>query len=79
MAGSKLWTPSGEVPIAERDVIPITAKELQMLSILHEFAHKYQITVVCKRCDSSLQGKNNGHETVSAGVACQCREFRFTR
>lgn len=79
MPPSKLWTPGGMVPIAEKDVVALTRPELIMLGNLHEFAQKHQLTIVCKRCDAAIQGKNSGNETTSAGVACQCTEFRFTR
>lgn len=72
-----LWTPDGEVPLREKDVIPITRMELITLSRLHEFAQKHGISVVCQRCDKSITGKNSGHEN-NPGVACQCREWRFS-
>lgn len=75
--GKSLWSPDGEVPLYERGVIPINRRELTMLSLLHEFAAKHQISVVCKRCNSAIQGKNSGQEQ-SPAVSCQCREFRYT-
>lgn len=78
MVSDKLWTPSGEVPIAERGVVAISKQDLQVLARFHEFAQRYGLCVVCPKCDHSLRGANDGHQT-SASVACQCREFRFTQ
>lgn len=75
-AKKTLWTPGGEMPLAERDVIFINATELRMLSLLHEFAGKYGISVVCQRCDHAFTGQNSGQES-QPGVSCLCREFRY--
>lgn len=77
---NSVWTPDGEHPFREKDVLPLTRVELVTLSHLHEFAQKHQITIVCKRCNSAIVGKNNDAE-IRAGqqpsVACQCREWRY--
>jgi hypothetical protein len=75
-AQKTLWTPDGNVPVREKDVVPITRNDLGMLAMLHRFAQTHGLIVVCERCDTSLGGKNNGHEA-NPSVACQCREFRF--
>lgn len=77
MAARSLWTPGGEVPLAQRGVVPINRQELILLSRLHEFAVKHQINIFCKRCSKPITGQNTGQEK-HPYVACQCREFRFT-
>lgn len=72
-----LWTPDGEVPIQEKDVVPITRRELSLLADLHEFAGRHKLIILCPKCDHSLTGHNNGTSRFPS-VACQCREFRFT-
>lgn len=66
----------------EKNVVELTTPELHMLSALHEFAQKYQLTIVCKRCNHSMGGVNSDSE-LKAGkapaVACQCREWRYRR
>ncbi len=79
MPASSLWTPGGMVSTGEKDVVAISASDLAILARFHEFANKYGISVVCKRCDSAFTGKNSGHETTSQSVSCQCRELRYTR
>lgn len=75
-APKTMWTPEGEVPLAEKDVIPITRNDIILLSKLHEFAQQHDIAVVCRKCDRSIGGHNN--DTVQyLSVACQCREFRY--
>lgn len=75
-----MWTPDGEVPLQEKDVIQINQKELILLGHLHEFAQKYQISIVCKRCDGSITGNNNDSpDNRTPSVSCQCREWRFIR
>lgn len=71
-----LWTPGGNVPIREKDVVPITRDELGMLAMLDRFARNHGLIIVCPKCDGSLIGKNNGQET-HPSVACGCREFRY--
>lgn len=72
-----LWTPDGNVLLDQKDMIQLTRRELTMLALLHEFAAKHQITVVCKRCDTAIRGLNSGQET-SPGVECQCRQFLYS-
>lgn len=72
-----LYTPDGEIPLYEKGVVQINRQELIMLSRLHEFAQKHQLTIVCKRCDHAITGQNAGRE-LQPGVSCQCSEFRFT-
>lgn len=78
--GRGLWTPQGEVGLAEKNIIELLPQEVRMLADLHEFAHKHQINIFCKRCEQPVTGQNNdapGQTHVS--VACQCREWRFKR
>lgn len=74
-----LWTPDGFVGTKEKDVIPLPQHELVTLVAMSEMAQKYGLRIVCQSCDSGIQGKNSGHETAYLSVACNCREFRFTR
>lgn len=74
---NSLWTPDGERALVERDVIPVqNAMERVTFARMHEIAQRYGISLVCKRCDSSIEGKNNGHDAVPS-VSCKCREWRF--
>lgn len=75
-ANRSLWTPTGEVLTAEKDVVPVTRNEIILLSHLHEFAAKHQINIFCKRCEKLITGQNND-DSKRLSVACQCREFRF--
>jgi hypothetical protein len=75
----KLYGADGGVAVQdEKNVTPISQREIVMLSMLHEFAQKHGIAVVCRRCDSSFAGQNNDSSSTLA-IACQCREFRFTK
>lgn len=70
----------GEVSLEQKDVIPINIKELRMLADLHEFAHKHQINIFCKRCERAITGQNNDSEPDKRpSVSCQCREWVFIR
>ncbi len=75
--GHKLWTPEGVV--AEKDVIPISRRDVLILANLHELAQKYGFVLVCKACDNSILGRNSGHEQSGEDVtvSCACREFRY--
>lgn len=73
-----LWTPDGMVSVSERDVVPISLKELRALANMHEVCQRLGLTVVCMKCDKSLSGRNDGHST-TASVSCGCRELRFTQ
>lgn len=73
-----LWTMDGEVPLRERDVIPLTEREVRMLSWLHQWAADQQVNIFCKRCESPITGQNND-STKEVSVSCGCREWRFTR
>lgn len=75
-ASSSLWTPEGEVSTLEKDVVHITKADLAILARFHEFAQKYQFSVVCPRCDTALMGANND-STITPSVACKCRELRY--
>jgi len=79
-AGS-LWTPTGEIALKEKDVLPITQRELIVLGHLHEFAAKYGgIQLRCTVCDSPIYGQNNDSpDNRHPSVHCKCREFRFYR
>lgn len=66
----------------EKDVKPLTQQQLIMLSVLHDWAFQNQITIVCKRCNSAIVGKNNDAEIKAgkpAAVACQCTEWRYVQ
>lgn len=73
---SSLWTPEGEVNLLEKNVSHLTAQEGAALKAMHAVAQKYNIGLVCMRCDKAIQGANSGAESAYA-VACQCRELRF--
>lgn len=76
----RLWTPDGERPLDEKDVIQIDQRELILLGHLHEFANKHQIVIFCKRCEQNIAGQNNDSPSNrTPSVSCQCREWRFTR
>lgn len=75
MPGS-LWTPTGERPIAERGVEPVTRDEIITLSKMHEVAFNHDIVMLCKRCDRPFTGNNNASSKVLA-IQCLCRELRF--
>lgn len=74
-AASSLWTPGGEVPLQQKDVVPISAEMMQVFVDLHEVAQKLRIQVNCSLCGASFQGANQGTEAHFA-VACSCRELR---
>jgi hypothetical protein len=76
MGAGSIWTPDGEVPLKEKDVLPLTRRQIIMLSELHEFAHYNGITIFCKRCEQPVTGQNNDSSQVLS-VSCQCREWRF--
>jgi hypothetical protein len=76
MAGS-LWTPDGIVNL-EKSVEQVNRFEIQTLARMHEIAQKFGIALVCKRCDHSFSGANNGQER-SPSIACNCRELRFVQ
>jgi hypothetical protein len=64
----------------EKDVKPLSQRQLIMLSFLHEWAFQNQLTIVCKRCDTAVMGRNNDAELKAgkpAAVACSCTEWRF--
>lgn len=73
---NSLWTTEGEHAL-EKDVVPINRMELSILARLHEFAQKHGVSLVCKRCDRAITGRNSGQEDTPA-VSCLCREFRYT-
>lgn len=77
--GKHLFTPDGVVSLDEKDVVPLTPNYAIMLGLLHKFAHTYQLSLVCKRCDSALIGQNNDAEINAKGVSvsCQCTEWRY--
>lgn len=75
MAGKRLWTPGGMMPL-EQDVIPLTQTEMQALANMHEPSQKFQWAVVCRACDQSLQGANDGVGNTFV-VKCGCREYKF--
>jgi hypothetical protein len=78
--GRGLWTPQGEVPLAEKDVQFLTQHQLVMLSFLHEWAYKFQLTITCKRCNSAVVGRNSDADIKAgkhASVACQCTEWLY--
>ena len=73
-----LLLPDGSmVNLMPKDVIDVTnPMERQTFARFHEIAFKYGFSVVCKRCDSAITGKNNDSTQIHS-VACQCREWRF--
>lgn len=77
MPASSLWTPGGEVPLKQKGIIQINRQELQLLSLLHEFAVKHQVNIFCKKCEKAITGQNTGQE-LHPSVACQCREWRYS-
>lgn len=76
---SSLWTPDGPVDLQEKDVIPVMIPmERVTLVRMHEIAHKYGLSIVCKRCDQAVTGQNNDSSPTHS-IACRCREWRFVR
>lgn len=72
-----LWTPGGERPIAEKQVIKIVDPMiLRMLSWLHKWANDQDINIFCKKCEKPIYGQNNDSSAIVA-VSCQCREWRW--
>ena len=71
-----LWTPGGMHALEEKDVVPLTHREVIMLSELHEFAFNHKLRIICCKCDNQITGQNNDSSKVLS-VQCQCREFRF--
>lgn len=58
----------------------LTQHQLVMLSFLHEWAYKFQLTITCKRCNSAVVGRNNDADIKAgkfASVACQCTEWVY--
>lgn len=75
-----IWTPNGEVSTQEKDVIAINQKELILLGHLHEFAHRHEIGIHCRKCGKDINGQNNDSpDNRTPSVSCQCREWRFYR
>lgn len=80
MPGRGLWTPQGEVSLREKNVEFLSHSQLVALSFMHEWAHKFQLTIICKRCDSAVTGRNSDGDLQAgkhASVACQCTEWRY--
>lgn len=75
---NSLWTPEGEKLLSEKNVTPVPREELAFWTALHDYAFKYNLSIVCRSCNSAITGQNNDSAKVLA-VACQCREFRFLR
>lgn len=75
---SDLLLPDGSrVNLRPKDTIDVTnPMDRQTFARFHEIAHKHNLSVVCRRCDSAVTGQNNDSTKVAA-VACQCREWRF--
>lgn len=77
---NSLWTPNGPVDLQEKDVIPVVdVMERVTLARMHEIAHKYGLSIVCKRCDVAITGQNNDTPGAPRSIACRCREWRFVR
>ena len=77
-APRKLWTPNGEHNI-DPNIERISQQELRMLSMLHEFAQRHGLTILCDTCGSSLQGRNQSPTQTTFIVACGCKEYVFTK
>lgn len=78
MAKSLYIPGQGEVSLEPKESIPVSRKEIEMLSWLHQFAFQQQINIFCKRCEKPITGQNNDSSPVLR-VACQCREWIFSR
>lgn len=73
----KLFGADGHVAVHEEvGRVEVTRQEIIMLSLLHEFAQKHHIKVVCQKCERPFHGNNNDTKAELA-VSCQCREFFF--
>lgn len=72
---SSLWTPDGNVPLHTKGVDQATAKDMQILADLHEVAQKFGLVLVCRKCDHSFRGENQGNGRQSA-IFCKCRQIR---
>ena len=75
---NSLWTPNGPVDLQQKDVTAISLHELRVMSYLHEMAQKYKWTLICQKCDHSIEGRNNDSVPQPA-VSCRCTEWRYTR
>lgn len=75
IANTSLWTPEGEINLAKpfETANPLEGATLQAM---HPVAQKYNIALVCQRCNTSFQGKNNEGDSIYV-IACQCREIKF--
>lgn len=73
---SSLYTPQGEHPLTERDVIVIDRRAIMALAWLHEFAFHHKVALICEKCGQPIKGVNSGNEPQPA-VSCLCREFRY--
>lgn len=75
-----LWTPGGEIPLRQKDVIPLSREEIVTFAELDQIARRYKLQLTCLKCDKPILGVDNARaEQNTLSVACNCREFRFKR
>lgn len=48
---------------------------MRLFEFMDRFAQDHHLVIVCRKCDGSMQGLNDGHSGVQA-VFCKCREIR---
>lgn len=71
-----LWTPDRDIPLDRGlGVDHATPREMQILADLHTVAQKFGLVLVCKKCDHSFQGQNDGNGR-SHAIWCKCREIK---
>lgn len=77
MAGSanSLWTPDRDIPLHTKGVDVIRPEEMKTIADLHTIAQRLGLVLVCKACDHSFQGQNNGGGR-TASIYCKCREIK---
>lgn len=62
--------------VVDRDTQELNRFELQTLARMHEIAAKFELSIVCKRCDHAFTGKNNDSVQQPA-IECRCRVLRY--
>jgi hypothetical protein len=67
-----LHLPGGGIIPQRQEVTTISAAEMMQLASFHEIAQRHGIVLVCKACDNSFLGDNDGNGRLWA-VKCKCR------
>ena len=80
VAKGGLLMPDGEViDTRPKDEIVVADPSVRQAFIrFHEVASRYNLSVVCPRCDHAVVGANNDSiPGQKRSVACRCREWIF--